>query len=154
MSTATVSDKLKSLAKDLTKDFPRSPRETLGGYVIAGRTLDKCRSTLAGINGEYHFNCALDKIFFEFAGISAEDFQNFVATGATDEEVGAWITQHGKTRERIELVKWNNQWRYTTIRELPDGIQLYLEDYIPQVIPKGRVIYHFFDVYDIEEKRL
>ena len=29
------------LAKDLTKDYPRSPRETLCGYVIAARTLDK-----------------------------------------------------------------------------------------------------------------
>ena len=37
------------LAKDLTKDFPRSPREVLyGGYVIAARKLDKCRATLAG----------------------------------------------------------------------------------------------------------
>lgn len=35
---------LKLLAKDLTKDDPRSPRETLAGYVIAARTLDKCRA--------------------------------------------------------------------------------------------------------------
>src|SRR5260221_2793711 len=28
---------LKLLAKDLTKDYPRSPRETLAGYVIAAR---------------------------------------------------------------------------------------------------------------------
>ena len=33
----TKNDKLKLLARDLTKDFPRSPRETLGGYVIAAR---------------------------------------------------------------------------------------------------------------------
>ena len=37
----------KLLAKDLTRTFPRSPRETLGGYVIAGRALDKCRAVLA-----------------------------------------------------------------------------------------------------------
>jgi hypothetical protein len=35
---------LEVLAKDLSKDFPRSPRETLAGYVLAGRTLDKCRA--------------------------------------------------------------------------------------------------------------
>ena len=45
--------KVKNLAKDLSKSFPRSPRETLAGYVIAGRTLDKCRATLAGIAGDF-----------------------------------------------------------------------------------------------------
>jgi hypothetical protein len=154
MSTATVSDKLKSLAKDLTKDFPRSPRETLGGYILAARALDKCRATLNGTQGEYNYDCPLDKIFFEFAGISAEDFQNFVATGAGDEEVAAWIEQHAQPREKIEIVKWNNNLRYMTIRELPDHVQLYMEEYIEKYIPKGKVIYHYFDVLDIEEKRL
>ena len=28
-------DKVKTLAKDLRKGYPRSPREKLGGYVIA-----------------------------------------------------------------------------------------------------------------------
>lgn len=154
MSTATVSDKVKTLAKDLTKDYPSSPRKTLGGYVIAGRTLDKCRAHLAGTIGEYHFDCPLDNIFFDFAGIKGEDFKNFVATGASDEEVGEWIQRNATSRERIEIVKWNNQWRYTTIADLPDKLQLYMEDYIPEVVPAGKVVYHFFDVYDIEEKRL
>ena len=30
--------------KLLAKDYPRSPRETLAGYVIAARMLDKCRA--------------------------------------------------------------------------------------------------------------
>lgn len=154
MSTLTVSDKLKTLAKDLTRDFPRSPRETLGGYVIAARTLDKCRAVLNGTAGEYHFNCPLDQLFLDFADIDAEAFKSFVATGASDEEVGAWIQQNATPRERIEIVKWNNQNRYATVADLPDNVQLFLEDYIPQVVPAGKVVYHWFDVYDIEEKRL
>ena len=59
--------------------YPRSPRETLSGYVIAARTLDKCRATLAGTAGEYHFDCPLDNFFFAFAEISAESLKNFVA---------------------------------------------------------------------------
>jgi hypothetical protein len=39
-----MNEKLKLLAKDLTRTFPRSPRETLGGCVIAGRMLEKCRA--------------------------------------------------------------------------------------------------------------
>ena len=48
-------EKLSLLAKDLTKEYPRSPRETLGGYVIAARSVDKCRAALLGINGEYNY---------------------------------------------------------------------------------------------------
>ena len=33
-------------------------------------------------------------------------------------------------------------------------LQEYMEDYVKQVIPKGRIIYRFFDIYDIEEKRM
>ncbi|HEY9744698.1 MAG TPA: DUF5069 domain-containing protein [Oculatellaceae cyanobacterium] len=154
MGTVTVSEKLKSLAKDLTRDYPRSPRETLGGYVLAARILDKCRADLNGTNGEYNFNCPLDRRFFEFTGIDADEFKAFVATGASDEEVGEWIQKHAKQAERIEVVKWNNNLRYMTIRDLPEETQLFFEDYIPKVIPKGRVIYHWFDVFDIEEGRL
>ena len=53
-------EKLKLLAKDLTKEYPRSPRETLGGYVILARCIDKCRAFLLGQNGEYnYYPCSL-----------------------------------------------------------------------------------------------
>ncbi len=52
----TENEKLKLIAKDLTKDYPRSPRETLAGYVIAARMLDKCRAVIAGTAGEYRFS--------------------------------------------------------------------------------------------------
>lgn len=64
----------KLLAKDLTKEYPRSPRETLAGYVIAARMLDKCRAVVAGTAGEYHFDCPLDNQFLGFTGIAADEF--------------------------------------------------------------------------------
>jgi hypothetical protein len=154
MSTITVSEKLKKLAKDLNKDFPRSPRETIGGYVLAGRALDKCRADLNGTVGEYHFNCPLDQVFFNFTGINADEFKAYVATGASDDEVGEWVKNHAKQTERIEVVKWNNDLRYKTLREMDDRLQLFMEDYIQENLPKGRVVYYYFDIYDIEEKRL
>ena len=48
-------EKVKLLAKDLRKGYPRSPREKLGGYVIAARCADKCRAFLLGMNGEYNY---------------------------------------------------------------------------------------------------
>ena len=145
---------LNALAKDLTVEFPRSPRETLAGYVVAGRTLDKCRAVIAGSNGEYHFDCPLDGFFFEFTGISAEDFKAFVATGADDKSVAGWITQHATPRDRQEIIQWNNDLRGKRICEMPIELQEFLEGYIPQFIPSGKIVYVWFDVYDIEEQRL
>ena len=148
--------KIKHLAKDLTKDFPRSPRETLAGYVIAARTLDKCRATLAGTAGEYHFDCPVDNFFFGFTEISGGDFNDFVATGATDEEVAKWIEEKAKPRPRIDIIKWDNEWRYKRLSEMPDHIQEFMEDYIPQFVPPNlrHHVDYFFDIYDAEEKRM
>lgn len=147
-------DKLKSLTLDLTKDFPRSPRETVGGYVIAGRTLDKCRAVLAGTAGEYHYDCPLDNFFLGFAGIKADDFKAFVATGATDDEVAAWIGQHSQIKDPTKVIAWNNKMRCTRLCDMPIELQEFLEGYIPKFIPRNRPVYVWFDVYDIEEKRI
>jgi len=138
---------------DLTKEAPRSPRSTLGGYIVAGRALDKCRATLAGTVGEYHFNCPLDQMFLNFVGISAESFQDFVATGADDEAVANWI-QENSSKTQEEIVTWNNDLRYKRISEMPVDVQVYLESYIAEFIPQNRVVYYWFDVYDIEENRI
>lgn len=147
-------EKLKLLAKDLGREYPRSPRDTLAGYVIAARCLDKCRALLNGSIGEYRFASYLDRQFFDFAGIDADKFKDFVATGATDDEVAAWVQQNAAARTHIDVIKWNNRMREMQISELPDKNQEFLEDYIPKFTPKNRPVYRWFDVYDLEEKRI
>ena len=82
-------EKVKLLACDLRngKEFPRSPRETLGGYVLAARAVDKCRAVLVGWQGEYHSNCPLDQRWLKFAEIDYHAYGSFVATGATSSSV-------------------------------------------------------------------
>ena len=92
MNTQTqINSNLKLLAPDLRagKQFPRSPRATLAGYVLAARALDKCRAVLVGTEGEYHANCPLDQQWLKFAEIEFEAFREVVASGATDDEVAA-----------------------------------------------------------------
>lgn len=152
---STLNANVKKLAPDLTKDFPHSPHAMLGGYILAKRCVDKCRAELAGTIGEYHFDCPLDNMFLGFAGIKGPELRDFVATGADDEAVGAWIKQHAKQNERIDVIKFNNDLRYKRISELPDKLQEFMEDYIPQNVPP-EVIHHiryFFDIFDAEEKR-
>jgi hypothetical protein len=148
-----MNEQLTALAKDLTTDYPRSPHETLGGFVIAARTLDKCRALLAGSNGEYHYDCPLDNFFFDLAKISAEAFKAFAATGADDQAIANWTTETSPISEDAKKL-WNMRMRQTRPSELPMELQLFLEGYIPQVIPANRRVYTWFDVYDLEEARI
>jgi hypothetical protein len=149
-------EKVKLLACDLrdSKEFPRSPRQTLAGYVLAARAVDKCRAVLVGWEGEYHSNCPLDQRWLKFAEIDYDDFRSFVATGATDDEIAEWIGEHAKKRPRGEIIAWNNKERDLHLSDLPLELQEYMEDYIQQFIPRNRVVHHWFDVYDLEEERI
>src|SRR3954468_7946561 len=147
--------KLQTLAPDLRKQPPRSPHEKLGGYVIAARSLDKCRAFLIGTNGEYNFQpCGLSSFLWEFTGISADQYKDFVATGASDDEVGNWLKSTSKLKEAMRVIRWNNELKCKLISELPDRYQEYYETYIPQFCPEPNKIRFFFDVYDAEERRL
>src|SRR5260370_39146498 len=119
----TENENKKLLAKDLTKDCPRSPRETRAGYVNAARMLDQCRAVIAGTAGEYHFDCPLDNQFLGFAGIEAEQFKALVATGATDAEVAEWITKHANPSPRAEIIQWNNDLRARRPCDMPAELQ-------------------------------
>ena len=152
MST-TLHPNVKKLAPDLTRHYPASPHAMLGGYILAKRALDKCRAELAGTIGEYHFDCPMDNMFLSFAELKGSDFRDFVATGADDAAVAQWIEKNAKKRERIEIIKWNNDLRYKRISECPDKIQEYMEDYVPKFVPRNRPVYVFFDIYDLEEER-
>lgn len=149
-------EKVKLLAPDLRngKEYPRSPRTTLGGYVLAARAVDKCRAVLAGTEGEYHSNCPLDQIWLQYAEIDYDAFRSAVAGGATDDELAAWIGDHAKKRPRAEIIGWNNKQRDLHLSELSADLQEYMEDYITQFLPRNRVVYHWFDVYDLEEERI
>ena len=145
---------MKPIPLDLTKTFPRSPRETFAGYVHAGRMLDKCRAVIAGTAGEYHYNCPLDRFIFDFTGIDAEAFKAFVATGADDAAVETWFAANSKVKVQGEIVAWNNKMRDMRVSEMPLPLQVFLEGYIPQFVPKNRPVYVWFDVYDLEEERI
>jgi len=126
-------EKVEQLARDLRKTPPRSPRETLGGFVIAARMLDKARADILGINGEYNFYpCGLGAYFWKFTGLDAQKFKDFVATGATDEEVDRWIRENATQKDAKAIIKWNNEMIGLRLCDLSEGVQEYFETYIPQ----------------------
>ena len=103
---------------DLTKRPPRSPRLRLGGFALLPRMLDKGRAEIAGLNGEYRFNCPLDERFVDFVGIDPEALRAQLAAGKGDGEILAWVNQtaqHKRTPWEIE------QWSDYMVRRAPDS---------------------------------
>src|SRR3954467_15898683 len=103
-------ERVQSFARDLRKTPPRSPRLPLGGFVIGTRMLDKARADLLGINGEYNFYpCGLGAYFWKFTGLDHDKFRDFVATGATDDEVDVWIRENATQKDQKAIILWNNE---------------------------------------------
>ena len=80
-----------------------------------------------------------------------EEMKEFVATGATDQEVADWFRKKSNVQNEIEIIRWNNKMRGMRLSEMDDVAQEYLESYIQKHIPKHRPVYVWFDVYDLEE---
>jgi hypothetical protein len=121
---------------------------------LAARTVDKCRAVLVDLRGEYHSNCPLDQRWLNFAEIDYHGFRSIVATGATDAEIAEWIEKNAKKRPRAEIVARNKKERDLRLSDLPHELQDYMENYIQRYVPRNRVVYHWFDVYDLEEQRI
>ena len=91
---------------DLTRHPPRSPRVRLGGFAHLPRLLDKARATLAGKNGDYHYNCPLDQQFFAFTDINHEALLAAVKQGGSDTAMLAWVRANTK-RLPAEIAAWS-----------------------------------------------
>jgi hypothetical protein len=133
---------------DLTQRPPRSPRVTLGGYVILPRMLDKGRAELAGKAGDYHFNCGLDQRFVGFAGVSSEDILQLLKEGKSDSEILAWIRQHGK-RSDFEIASWS-QFQLQRCPSDNEGRE-FLSGTVQKLAPDRDDIQTIFDVLDLDD---
>ncbi len=137
-------------APDLTKNPPRSPRVRLGGYVILPRMLDKGRATLAGKQGEYHFNCPQDQRFLGFVGVGADGVKKQLAAGKGDGEILQWIEKHAKhKRTDAEIAAWSAHCEHrapadTEAREYFHGVHA-------KIAPKREDVATWFDLLDLDD---
>ena len=137
-------------APDLTQRPPRSPRQRLGGYAILSRALDKGRATIAGKQGEYHFNCPLDQRFLEFAGIDAEELKAELATGKGDGEILNWISANSKTKPKPwEIASWSG---YQDARG-PDDVETreFFDSLLAKLSKTREDILTWFDLLDLDD---
>ena len=128
MSTAVTTP-----AKDLTKQAPTSPRVRIGGYAILSRMADKGRATIAGKNGEYHFNCPLDNFLFGFKGVNGEQVKELLVSGASDSDIAAWLDTHGEPKTTAEIKEWSDDIEAVNPYNNPEKKDWFVE----QVTPLG-----------------
>jgi Domain of unknown function (DUF5069) len=87
---------------DLTKQPPRSPRESLDGLMMMPRTIDKLRATLRdGDTGQYKI-AGLSERLLELIGVKEDDLRKAVAEAQTDEDVAVWLRSHAQTSKYAE----------------------------------------------------
>src|SRR5215469_17687164 len=77
--------------------YPRSPRETMCGWMHLPRFIDKTRLHLAGkLHADYQGNFCkgFDGLWLETVGVKAEEFIEVVRKSLTDGEVCDWVREH------------------------------------------------------------
>lgn len=77
--------------------FPRSPRETMCGWMHLPRFIDKLRLHFAGkLHADYQPNLCkgFDGLWLETAGVDRDQFMEVVRRSITDGEVCDWVRLH------------------------------------------------------------
>jgi len=116
------------IARDLTKQAPHTPRERIAGFAIASRAIDKCRATLAGTPGEYHYDCPMDKMLFSFKGITGEQFKAAVQASKNYEDVGFWLQTNGALKTPTEIRAWSDEMEAGSLMKDPEKRAFFIED--------------------------
>ncbi len=118
---------------DLTKTAPRKPSTRLGNYVILARAIDKGHAEINGNVGDYHFDCPLDNLLFDFKEVKGSDIRELLENGGTDEEIVAWLDTHGTSKTPEEVAAWSDQMDAVNPYNDPEKKEWFAE----QVAPLG-----------------
>jgi hypothetical protein len=92
-----------------TAQYPRSPKEQVGGLCHLGRLIDKIRMRNAGQIQDYKYLTAgLDKYLLDKLEIEGADIEKRVLQGGMDGEIADWVKSNGKSLSEEEKAEWNN----------------------------------------------
>ncbi|MGH7273867.1 MAG: DUF5069 domain-containing protein [Nitrospiria bacterium] len=141
---------MKIKALDLSKEYPRSPREKLGGYVHLARMIDKARAKATGTLGEYIYPCPLDQLLLELLNISNEAFYEAVKE-RDDGEILDWLKMNGEHRSPEEVKNWNQAF-LSRKPQSEEGMRHFLEIQ-NKFAPHRTDITTWVDLLDLEEGR-
>ena len=93
---------------DLSREFPRSPKQKIAGLVQLGRMIDKGRAYKEKRLPDYIYPCPLDKIILNFLRIDSDTFAKMVVD-KKDDEISAWAKDLTKSKSSREISFINKQ---------------------------------------------
>ncbi len=137
---------------DLTRDYPRSPREQLDGMMLLPRAIDKARAQLEGKLGEYiYYGCRLNLKLFNTLGVTEDEFLDSVRTAGNDDAVLEWIRDY--VRPEPDKVAKMNDWVLHNEPANDEERELFCDE-LEKVDPGNDSINTWTDLIDLEEGRL
>ncbi len=136
------------------KHRPITAFAQLGGLLFLPRSLDKIRKHARDeLHADHHeyLGKGFDGRLCHFLGVGYEALKARVLAGGTDEEILAWIRQHGRTLAEIDLLIWNG---FAAKRGWRDDATPTLEKQKAESGLAHRTdLLTFFDYYEVDEGR-
>jgi hypothetical protein len=112
--------------------------------------LDKGRATIAGLNGEFNFDCPLDQQFTSFVGITGNDLKEQLAKGLGDGEILDWINANAKIKRcPFEIASWTSWQDQRVATDLE--MRQFFNEYHQQIAPSRTDVATWFDILDIDD---
>ncbi|MBV8371165.1 MAG: DUF5069 domain-containing protein [Candidatus Eremiobacteraeota bacterium] len=140
------------LKRDLTGSYPRSVREEYLGVVQLGRAVDKGIATANGLNGEYNYDCPMDKGVFEFLGIDGGALLEVIKNAQSESEIEAYLKPFVEKKSPAEIRAFNEEFLEDGPEPGSSG-EAYFLNLRNQVAPHRTDVTTWPDLLDLDEKR-
>ena len=135
---------------DLSKNFPRSPKQKIAGLVQLARMIDKGRAYKTKKLADYIYPCPLDKIILNFLRVDAETFAKMVLD-KKDNEISNWAEGLIKSKSSNDISFINKQ----ILDRKPDTQDRlkFFNEIRDKIDPSRSDIITWVDLLDLEEGR-
>ena len=136
---------------DLKKEFPRSPKEKLGGHLHLARMIDKARAKRTGTIGEYIYPCPLDQSLLDFFGVNSDAFYKAVEK-QDDQGILRWFKENAIPKNQDDIENWNRELLNRTPQT--DESMKHFLDIRNRIVPDRTDVTTWVDLLDLEEGRI
>ncbi|HEY0382944.1 MAG TPA: DUF5069 domain-containing protein [Candidatus Elarobacter sp.] len=140
------------LKRDLTTSYPRSVHDKVFGVVQLGRAVDKGIALANGLNGEYNYDCPMDKGLFTFLGLDGNALLDVIKSAQSDAEIEAYVKPFVDKKTPQELEQFNTEFVSHGPQPGSDGEKYFLE-LRGEVAPDRTDVTTWPDLLDLDEKR-
>jgi len=140
------------LKLDLTNSYPRSVRDKVLGVVQLGRAIDKGIALANGTNGEYNYDCPMDKSVLDFLGVDGGALLGVIKNAQSESEIEAYLKPFVAKKSAQELDAFNAEFLKSSPKPGTDGEKYFLE-MRKQVAPTRTDVTAWPDLLDLDEKR-